>query len=133
MSRRSSRAVVALEHRVLGVAFLVLLALFGWLTYAIFNKSFTDYAYVTLQSDKAGLQLPDNADVKIRGVQVGEVREARSTAEGVRLRLGLYPDSLETIPADVTARLLPKTLFGEKYVALDIPASSSGTRSGPAT
>jgi phospholipid/cholesterol/gamma-HCH transport system substrate-binding protein len=127
MSRRSSRAVVALEHRVLGVAFLVLLALFGWITYAIFNKSFTDYAYVTLQSDKAGLQLPDNADVKIRGVQVGEVREARSTAEGVRLRLGLYPDSLETIPADVTARLLPKTLFGEKYVALDIPASSSGT------
>jgi phospholipid/cholesterol/gamma-HCH transport system substrate-binding protein len=127
VSRRSSRAVVALEHRVLGVAFLVLLALFGWITYAIFNKSFTDYAYVTLQSDKAGLQLPDNADVKIRGVQVGEVREARSTAEGVRLRLGLYPDSLETIPADVTARLLPKTLFGEKYVALDIPASSSGT------
>ncbi|RYU15392.1 MlaD family protein, partial [Nocardioides iriomotensis] len=104
MSRRSSRTVVAFEHRVLGVAFLVLLALFGWLTYAIFSKSFTDYAYVTLQSDKAGLQLPDNADVKIRGVQVGEVRDAESTPEGVRLKLGLYPDSLSTIPADVTAQ-----------------------------
>jgi len=70
VSRSSSNAVVTLEHRVLGVAFLVLLTLFGWITYAIFNKSFTDYAYVTLQSHKAGLQLPDNADVKIRGVLV---------------------------------------------------------------
>ena len=28
---------------VLGVAFLVLLLAFGWLTYAIFNKSFASY------------------------------------------------------------------------------------------
>ena len=122
---RHSTTFVTIEHRVLGVAFLALLLLFGWLTYAIFNKSFTDYAYVTLQSDKAGLQLPDNADVKIRGVIVGEVRDAVSTAQGVELELGLFPDSLSTIPADVSARLLPKTLFGEKYVALQIPPSSS--------
>ena len=77
MPRGSSQAFVALEHQVLGVAFLVLLGLAGWFTYAVFEKSFTDYAYVTLRSDKAGLQLPDNADVKIRGVQVGEVRGAQ--------------------------------------------------------
>jgi phospholipid/cholesterol/gamma-HCH transport system substrate-binding protein len=124
---RHSRTFVTIEHRVLGVAFLALLLLFGWLTYAIFNKSFTDYAYVTLRSDKAGLQLPDNADVKIRGVIVGEVRDAVSTVRGVELELGIFPDALSTIPADVSARLLPKTLFGEKYVALQIPPSSSGS------
>ena len=124
---RNSRAFATIEHRVFGVAFLALLLLGGWLTYAIFNKSFTDYAYVTLESDKAGLQLPDNADVKIRGVIVGEVRDAVSTADGVRLKLGIFRDSLSTIPADVSARLLPKTLFGEKYVALQVPESSSGT------
>ena len=126
MPRGSSQAFVALEHQVLGVAFLVLLGLAGWFTYAVFEKSFTDYAYVTLRSDKAGLQLPDNADVKIRGVQVGEVRGTQSTPDGVRLELGIYPDKLSTIPEDVTARLLPKTLFGEKYVALDIPETPSG-------
>jgi phospholipid/cholesterol/gamma-HCH transport system substrate-binding protein len=122
---RHSGAFVAIEHRLLGVAFLALLLLAIWLTYSIFNKSFTDYAYVTLRSDKAGLQLPDNADVKIRGVIVGEVRDVISTARGAELQLGLFPEALRTIPADVSARLLPKTLFGEKYVALQIPPSPS--------
>jgi phospholipid/cholesterol/gamma-HCH transport system substrate-binding protein len=118
---RTYNLFVAIEHRVLGVAFLVLLVLFGWLTYAIFNKSFVDYANVTLQSSKAGLQLPDNADVKIRGVIVGEVTEAKSADEGVDLTLGIFPGSLDTIPANVTAQIIPKTLFGEKYVALQVP------------
>jgi phospholipid/cholesterol/gamma-HCH transport system substrate-binding protein len=115
------RAFAAVEHKVFGVAFLVLLAFFGWLTYAIFNKSFTDYETVTLKSAKAGLQLPDNADVKIRGVIVGEVRDAVARPEGVDLELGLYPDKIDTIPANVTAQIIPKTLFGEKFVALQVP------------
>ena len=123
MNRSSGayQTFVAVEHKVFGVAFLVLLAFFGWLTYAIFNKSFTDYTYVTLRSEKLGLQLPDNADVKIRGVLVGEVRDAQSTGDGVDLKLGLYPDKMDLIPADVSARILPKTLFGEKFVALQVP------------
>ena len=119
---RSFRALVTIEHRVLGVAFLALLVFFGWLTYAIFNKAFTDYVPVTLQAGKTGLQLPTNADVKIRGVLVGAVRGRRVTADGVRLDLGIYPDKLGEIPANVSARIQPKTLFGEKYVALLVPA-----------
>ena len=121
---RSSRAYklfAAIEYRVLGVAFLALLLFFGWLTYAIFSKAFVDYANVTLRSAKAGLQLPDNADVKIRGVIVGEVTDARTADEGVDLTLGIFPDELSTIPSNVTAQIIPKTLFGEKYVALQVP------------
>lgn len=118
---RTYNLFVMFEHRVLGVAFLALLLFFGWLTYAIFNKSFVDYANVTLQSSKAGLQLPAHADVKIRGVQVGEVTAAKTAADGVELTLGLFPNSLHTIPANVTAQIIPKTLFGEKYVALQVP------------
>ena len=44
-----------------------------WLTYAIFTKKFADYDEVTLQTSTIGLQLPERADVKIRGVIVGEV------------------------------------------------------------
>ncbi len=120
-SSRTFKLFSAIEYRVLGVAFLALVVFFCWLTYAIFSKTFTDYANVTLKSAKAGLQLPDNADVKIRGVIVGEVTEARSAEEGVDLTLGIFPGSLDTIPSNVTAQIVPKTLFGEKYVALQVP------------
>ncbi|MGH3333538.1 MAG: MCE family protein [Nocardioidaceae bacterium] len=112
-------------HKVLGIAFLVLLLMFVWLTYAIFTKKFTDYVPVTLQASNIGLQLPALADVKIRGVIVGEVREIESSGEGARLQLALKPDQVDIIPANTTARILPKTLFGEKYVALQVPEHPS--------
>jgi phospholipid/cholesterol/gamma-HCH transport system substrate-binding protein len=127
MNRTSKgyRTAVMVEHRMFGVAFLALLVLLGWLTFAIFQKKFTDFVPVSLESSKTGLQLPDLADVKIRGVIVGEVRARQLVGDGVLMTLGLFPDSLDVIPAGVTARILPKTLFGEKYVALQVPRSPS--------
>jgi phospholipid/cholesterol/gamma-HCH transport system substrate-binding protein len=116
---RAFRAAITIEHRVLGVAFLVLLMLAVWFTYAVFNKSFVNYDAVTLRASKTGLQLPDRADVKLRGVIVGEVIGQQVTRDGVDLTLGLYPSRRGEVPADVTARIIPKTLFGEKYVALE--------------
>jgi len=113
-------------HRVLGVAFLALLLFFVWGTYAIFTKRFVEVVPVTLQTSNIGLQLPALADVKIRGVLVGEVREMTADGDGVELELGIFPDQTRTIPANATARILPKTLFGEKYVALQVPESPSG-------
>ena len=80
------------NHKVLGVIFLALLVVGVWFTYAIFNKKFTDYEKVKLQTSKIGLQLPGRADVKIRGVIVGEVLEFDSNAEGAELTLGIYPE-----------------------------------------
>ena len=45
-------------------------------------------------------------------------RDHAPTATGATLRLALDPALTGQIPADVTARLLPKTLFGERYVEL---------------
>jgi phospholipid/cholesterol/gamma-HCH transport system substrate-binding protein len=119
------RTIVAIQHRVLGVAFLVFLLTGVWLTDAIFNQSFTSFDDVTLKASHLGLQLPTNADVKIRGVIVGEVRGARIVGDGVHLKLGIFPSSINNIPENTTARILPKTLFGEKYVALLVPAVPS--------
>ncbi len=113
----------AIKGRAYGAAFLALCLLFVWFTYAVFTKKFTDYDKVTLQSSKIGLSLPARADVKIRGVLVGEVLDVRTDGDGAELILGLHPDQTRTIPANVTASILPKTLFGEKYVALDVPRS----------
>ncbi|MGN6251791.1 MAG: MCE family protein [Marmoricola sp.] len=114
-----------LGNRLLGVVFIGLLVLAVYLVYALFNQSFTSFDKVTLHTDTAGLQLPERADVKIRGVIVGEVLDQRADAPGrATLTLGLDPDKIGEIPASVTASILPKTLFGEKYVSLDIPKTS---------
>lgn len=109
------------SNKLVGVVFLALLAGGVWLTGAIFTKAFADYDRVTLQTESIGLQMPQRADVKIRGVIVGEVLGFESSTDGATMTLGLYPDSSELVPANVTARILPKTLFGEKYVSLEVP------------
>ena len=111
--------------RVLGIVFLCLLMLSVWLTYAIFSKKFADYDEVSLQTSKIGLQLPERADVKVRGVIVGEVLDFEANTDGAVLTLGFYPGQIDEIPADVTGSIVPKTLFGEKYVSLEIPEGST--------
>jgi phospholipid/cholesterol/gamma-HCH transport system substrate-binding protein len=112
--------------KTLGVIFICLLLFGVWLTYAIFTKKFSDYDEVKLETSSVGLQLPSRADVKIRGVIVGEVLEMDTADKGgAELTLGIYPDELHTIPGNVTASIVPKTLFGEKYVSLVIPESGA--------
>jgi phospholipid/cholesterol/gamma-HCH transport system substrate-binding protein len=130
MSRNTSSFAATVQHRVLGVGFLVLLIVFVWLTYAIFNKSFVSYDEVDLKSGQIGLQLPQRADIKIRGVIVGEVLSTTSSGSGADIKLGIFPGSAHTIPKNVTARILPKTLFGEKYVALQVPSNPSSQSIG---
>lgn len=111
------------RNRVLGLVFVGLLVLGVLFTYAVFNKTFVDVVHVKLESSRIGLQLPNHADVKIRGVIVGEVRSVESSGDGATIDLALDPDKVGDIPADVTAKIVPKTLFGEKYVELVPPDS----------
>ena len=115
-----------MHNKLLGIVFLALMLVGVGATYGVFTKQFTDYDEVTLKASKIGLQLPHRADVKIRGVIVGEVIDFRPTAEGADVTLGLFKDRTADVPADVTASIVPKTLFGEKYVSLIVPESSSG-------
>jgi virulence factor Mce-like protein len=116
----SSRAKV-IRVRLQGLAFLVVLALLLGLAVGSYNKAFTEVAHVTLQTDTAGNQLQEASDVKVRGVIVGDVREVEASAEGATIELAIDPAYLDEIPADVSARLLPKTLFGERFVSLELP------------
>jgi phospholipid/cholesterol/gamma-HCH transport system substrate-binding protein len=122
------------RYRALGIVFLALIVLAVYLVYAVFTQKFSRFDKVTLDTDTIGLQLPDRADVKIRGVLVGEVLGFKATAQGAQVTLGIKPDQMHIIPANVTGAILPKTLFGEKYVALDVPAqpSDQSLRSGAA-
>src|SRR6478609_8963530 len=96
--------------KVLGAAFVALVIFFLWVTYAFFTKAFVDYDTVTLKTDTTGVNLPRNADIKLRGMIVGEVRKVEPDGDGVKLELGINPKLIKDIPKGVTAQLIPKTL-----------------------
>ncbi|MBM7773525.1 phospholipid/cholesterol/gamma-HCH transport system substrate-binding protein [Actinokineospora baliensis] len=110
-----------LRDQALGLVFLLLLGALGWLAVAVYAKEFTSAAVVTLRADRVGNQLRVNADVKVRGVIVGSVRAVSTTGDGVSVELAIDPDRLGQLPSNSTARLLPKTLFGQRYVSLVLP------------
>ncbi|MGO1056060.1 MCE family protein [Crossiella sp. CA198] len=115
-----------LRFQLLGLVFLLVVALFVAGSIAVYRKAFTPVATVLLEVDRAGTQLRAGADVKVRGLIVGEVRAIRAGQDRAVLELALQPERIPLIPAEVTARLLPKTLFGERYVALQPPERRSG-------
>ena len=122
-----SRGVISrISNHSYGVAFLLTLVLLVGLSVASFQKRFTPVVMVTLKSERIGNQLQNASDVKIRGLIVGEVRSITSTGSGASIELALQPDQVAGIPVDVSARILPKTLFGERYVDLVLPKNPSG-------
>ncbi|MFE3192077.1 MCE family protein [Nocardia sp. NPDC059240] len=120
------RSTEKVRKRTLGVLFFAVVALFLWTTIAIYNKQFTDTVRVNLITDTVGNALTRNADVKVRGVTVGEMRSSKYDGKNVTLDLAIDPDKASKIPANVTARLLPKTLFGERYIDLMWPDNPQG-------
>jgi virulence factor Mce-like protein len=115
----STGAVV--RRRLLGVGFLVIVASLIALSIAMYNKAFTPVVKVKLQTDKVGNQLAVLGDVKVRGLLVGEIRKITPTTSGAELELALDPSKVDLIPRNVTAQFIPKTLFGDRYIALQIP------------
>src|SRR3981189_3579295 len=105
-----------MTRRLRGLAFVVFLAGLLVLSILDYRKTFTPVTWVTLHTDHTGMQLGNNADVKGRGGVVGGGgREITAGGAGASLRLALDPALTARIPANVNARLVPKTLFGEKY------------------
>jgi phospholipid/cholesterol/gamma-HCH transport system substrate-binding protein len=117
--------MIALRRRLLGLLLVALLVGGIALSIALYNKSFTSFVTVKLEADSIGNQLLKQSDVKVRGLIVGSVDDIEVTNDGAELTLRLDPASAKLIPQNVSARFLPKTLFGERYVSLQIPKDPS--------
>lgn len=115
-----------LRRRLLGLGLFVVVIGFVAVTVLQYNKAFSTYTSIYLVTDSAGNALPERADVKARGVIMGTVGSTEAHGDKVVLRLDLDPALAEEVPKTTTARLLPKTLFGERYVALQIPEDTKG-------
>lgn len=128
MARSDQRLRV--KRRLQGVGFLAVVALLLGFTIAVYNKSlpWQSSDKVLLQADRIGNQLVVPADVKLDGVLVGRVSGVHTDGDHATLTLQLDKSKMSEIPANVEARILPKTLFGEKFVDLVIPGQPSSSR-----
>jgi len=125
---RLSPAREKTRRRLVGVVFLLVFALLVWLSVALYNKQFTPAAMVTLYTDSVGNEMHPGADVMVRGVAVGEVRQIYAYGTGARLELAIQPGMVPQLPANVTAMMVPTTLFGQRYVDLILPARPVAAR-----
>jgi phospholipid/cholesterol/gamma-HCH transport system substrate-binding protein len=128
MARESVKTIVG--RRLLGLGFIALILALVALSVAFYNKAFTKVVTVTLKTDHTGNQLLTDSDVKERGIIVGRVRKVKVDSHGEcqdptgtcsSITLALSPSRAKLIPNNVSAQILPKTLFGEQYVSLQVP------------
>ena len=107
------------EHRrlfIAGIVFVSVLVALVAVSIAIYDKKFTEKTMVTVMADRAGLQLGRFGDVRFHGALVGYVDNVASDGQGAKIRIALKPEAARGIPSDVSAQILPTTLFGQNYV-----------------
>ncbi len=116
------------KQQLFGVLFLAVLAGVVAMTVLLYQKAFTPVVRISVETTSIGNQLSKGGDVKARGLVVGDIRDVRTEGDGAVIEVALQPEAAEMIPSDARARLLPKTLFGEKFVALEF---DDGSRAEP--
>ncbi len=89
------------------------------------SGTFDDVYEVSARFGNAGQGLIKDSDVKIRGVNVGEVESVELDDAG-RALVTLQIRGYEKIPVGSRALVRPKTLFGEKFVDIEVPDTSAG-------
>lgn len=106
-------------------ALVLTIAAFVWFCSAMFAGTLARKVPVTLTSERAGLVMESGAKVKLRGVPVGRVAGVEPGSNPVRLKLELFPDQVQHIPANTQAQIRATTIFGAKYVDLIYPEDPS--------
>ena len=121
--------------RVAGVIVFLIAALVLWLVFLQYNGDFTDKTKLTMLSDRAGLVMDPGSKVTFNGVQIGRVDKVdeieRDGKPAVKFSLDVYPKYLHLIPANVDARIVATTVFGEKYVSMTAPENPLPQRITP--
>ncbi|WP_149360410.1 MCE family protein [Lolliginicoccus suaedae] len=116
------------RHVGLGVVLIAMIVGFMTTTTMIYRNAFTERVAVTVLVGTVGNALSTGSDVKLGGALVGEVTDVRLRSDfTVEVSLAIVGSSAHLVPSSVTARIVPKTLFGERYVQL----VDTGVRSRP--
>ncbi|MFL6090127.1 MAG: MCE family protein [Aeromicrobium sp.] len=113
------------RRQVVGASSLLGLALMVTLLLAIYAKTFESDVDVNLRADRAGLLLDPGADVRAFGVPVGRVRSVSLSDDNrAHIVLAIRSDQADRIPRDTPVSIRASTVFGAKFVDLQVPRGS---------
>jgi phospholipid/cholesterol/gamma-HCH transport system substrate-binding protein len=122
-------------YRVAGLIVFLIAALVLWLVFLQYKGDFTEKTKLTMLSDRAGLVMDPGSKVTYNGVQIGRVAQIdeieRDGKPAAKFTLDVYPKYLRLIPANVDARIVATTVFGEKYVSFAAPKNPLPQRITP--
>jgi phospholipid/cholesterol/gamma-HCH transport system substrate-binding protein len=112
-------------YRVAGVIVFLIAALVLWLVFLQYKGDFTEKTKLTMLSGRAGLVMDPGTKITYNGVQIGRVASIdeieRDGKPAAKFTLDVFPKYLHLIPANVDARIVATTVFGEKYVSMTAP------------
>ena len=128
MNLQARRAAEQRRLRGKGVVLLLVLALLVAFSVATYRKTFQSAVVVQVEVDRAGLQLNEYGDVRVRGALVGRIGSISQRDGRAVIELALDPDSARGISSASQVRILPTTLFGQKYVELVPPSADRAGR-----
>ena len=127
---RANRHFAAHRPALMGLVYLVVLATLAGICVLAYRKDlpWQRTVSVRLRTADPGLELNPGSDVKLRSRIVGRVDSIESNGTLAVIRLAVSPSEVPLIPRNVDAAIIPKTLFGEKFVDLLPPARPSAAR-----
>jgi phospholipid/cholesterol/gamma-HCH transport system substrate-binding protein len=111
--------------RVAGVVVFLIAALVLLFVYRQYSGYYVDKTKLTMLSDRAGLVMDPGSKVTYNGVQIGRVADIdeiqKDGKPAAKFTLDVYPKYVHLIPANVDAKIVATTVFGEKYVSMTAP------------
>jgi len=112
-------------NKVVGALFFVVSAVVLLVVYKQFRGEFVPNTPLTMFAARSGLVLEPGSKVTFNGIGIGRVEsiseEERDGKPAAKLVLGVNPDYVHLIPANVDASIVATTVFGNKYVSFTSP------------
>lgn len=119
---------IRIQERLVGILMVCLLFGVAALVAGLYTQAFKSTVRVVVRADRAGLLMAPGNKVVLHGVEVGKVAGIAQIPDGVALTVGLNPDATDRIPQNITAKIVPTTVFGTKYISLGVPGQPSAER-----
>lgn len=109
--------------RIAGAGLALFIVVVVALSLLLFVRAFDSRVPITVRSDRAGLVMEEDAKVRSRGVEIGNVTRISQEFDGATLELEVDPAALEAIPANSPVSIGSNTVFGAKSVDFGAPAT----------
>lgn len=125
-SRRDSRR--RLKRQLYGAGGIAAVAALIGGTIAAYAQVFTPSVPATVLTARTGLLMTPGASVTLYGADVGSVTSVTPDGDQARIGITVTPGQVRNIPSNVRASIQAPTVFGPKFLSLEVPATETARR-----